>query len=215
VALVSVRRALLALAACCACAPLGAAEPATLAQIAAQMGQHAVVRADFTQTRQMAIMKRPLVSSGRVLYARGHGVLWQAEQPNRTSYALGEDRIDEIGPDGTRRERGVREVPGLSQVSRVLRALFDADTAALQQHFELSLRGDASRWELDLKPRQPQLAQFLSSLQVSGGRFVEAVRLDEASGDVTQIQFRNSKSADAPNAEELQLLRGPPAPPKR
>ncbi len=213
-ALVRIRLALLALAASGACAPLGAAEPATLAHISAQLGQHAVVRADFTQTRQLAVMKRPLVSSGHVLYARGHGVLWQAEQPKRISYALGEDRIAEVGPDGARRERGVREVPGLSQVSRVLRALFDADSAVLEQYFELSLRGDAAKWELDLKPRQPQLAQVLTAIRVSGGRFVDAVRLDEAGGDVTQIQFRNSTSAAAPSAEELQLLRGPQAPAK-
>jgi hypothetical protein len=214
-AFVKIRLALLALAASSVCAPLCAAEPATLAHIAAQLGQHAVVRAEFTQTRQLAVMKRPLVSSGRVLYARGHGVLWQAEQPRRVSYALGEDRIAEIAADGARRERGVREVPGLSQVSRVLRALFDADSAVLQQYFELSVRGDAARWELDLKPRQAQLAQFLAAMQVSGGRFVDAVRLEDAGGDVTQIQFRNSTSADAPSAEELQLFRGSPAPPKR
>jgi hypothetical protein len=191
--------------------PVSAAEPEALARIGAQIGQHPVVRAEFTQTRQMAVMKRPLVTTGRLVYARQQGVLWQIEQPYRMSYVLGEERIAEIGADGARRERRLRDVPGLAQVSRVLRALFGADTRVLQEHFEVTLRGDAAKWELDLKPRQAQLAQFIAGLRVSGGRFVDAIRMDEPGGDRTDIQFRNSQAAAAPDAAELQLF-GPAKP---
>jgi hypothetical protein len=182
-----------------------------VARIGAHIGQHPVVRAEFTQTRQMAVMKRPLVTSGRLVYARQQGVLWQIEQPYRMTYALGEERMAEISADGARRERRLHDVPGLAQVGRVLRALFGADTAVLQEHFEISLRGDAAKWELDLKPRQPQFAQVITALQVSGGRFVEAIRMEEAGGDTTQIRFRNPQAAAAPEPGELQLF-GPAKP---
>jgi len=202
-------------AACCAAAcGARAAEPDALAQIGAQVGSHAVVRAEFTQSRQMAVMKRPLTSSGRLVYARRLGVLWLIEQPLRATYVLGEDRIAEVGADGVRRERALREVPGLAPLGRVLRALFGADTAVLKEHFEVTLRGDAAAWELDLRPREAQLAQFLAGVQVSGGRFVEAIRMSEAGGDVTQIRFRNSRSASAPSDEELRLF-GEPGPATR
>ena len=207
----SVLRTVLVAAALSAALPLAAAEPDALARIGAQIGQHPVVRAEFTQTRQMAAMKRPLVTSGRLVFARQQGVLWQIEQPYRMSYVLGEERIAEIGADGARRERRLRDVPGMAQVSRVLRALFGADTAVLQEHFDVVLRGDAAKWELDLKPKQAQLAQFITGLQVSGGRFIEAIRMDEAGGDTTQIRFRNSQAATAPDAAELQLF-GPTRP---
>jgi hypothetical protein len=159
-------RRLLAAALLCVAAPAAlpaySAEPDLLERIGAQIGQHAVVRAEFTQTRQMAAMKRPLATSGRLVYARQQGVLWQIEQPYRIGYVLGEERIAEIAADGTRRERRVRDVPGLAQVSRVLRALFGAEAAVLREHFEVTQRGDVTKWELELKPRQPQLAQFLS-----------------------------------------------------
>jgi hypothetical protein len=204
-------RLALAAAALGVCVAGSAAEPEMLARIGAQIGQHAVVRAEFTQTRQMAVMKRPLVTSGRLVYARQQGVLWQIDQPYRMTYALGEERMAEIGADGARRERRLRDVPGLAQVSRVLRALFGADTAVLQEHFEITLRGDTAKWELELKPRQAQLAQVITALQVSGGRFVEAIRMEEAGGDTTQIRFRNPQAAAAPDAAELQLF-GPPKP---
>lgn len=201
-----------------AAAPLQAATPAdadTLARIGAQIEQHAVVRAEFTQSKQMAALKRPLVTTGRLVFSRRHGVLWQIEQPYRITYVLGEERIVEIAADGTRRERGLRDVPGMAQVGRVFRALLGANTAALGETFTVVVRGDPGKWEIDLKPRQAQLAQFLSGLYLSGGRFVENIRIDENGGagkdeakDSTQIRLRNAQSAEAPNADELQLFGG-------
>lgn len=188
------------------------AEPDTLARISAQIEQHAVVRAEFSQTKQMAALKRPLVTTGRLLFSRHHGVLWQIEQPYRMSYILGEDRIVEITADGARRERGLRDVPGLTQVGRIFRALLGANTSALRDAFDISVQGDPNRWDIKLKPREAQLAQFLSGLNLSGERFVETIRIDEAGGDSTVIRFRNTTGAEAPIDAEL-LLFGVPAKP--
>jgi hypothetical protein len=182
------------------------AEPDTLSRIGAQMEQHPVVRAEFMQTKQMSALKRPLVTSGRLVFSRRYGVLWQIEQPYRMSYVLGEERIVEIAADGTRRERGLRDVPGLAQVGRVFRAMLGANTSALRELFVVRVQGGPDKWEIDLTPRQAQLAQFLSGLQLSGGRFVESLSISETGGDMTQIRFRNTQSASAPSEVELQLF---------
>jgi hypothetical protein len=189
-------------------APLLAAEPDVLVRIGAQIEQHTVVRAEFAQIKQMAALKRPLVNSGRLVFSRRHGVLWQIEQPYRMSYVLGEERIIEISADGARRERSLREIPGLAQVGRVFRAILGANAVALREIFDVSVQGDPTKWEIELKPRQAQLAQFLSSLKLSGGRFVENIRIEEVGGDETQIRFRNTQGTDAPSATELHLFGG-------
>lgn len=188
------------------------AKPDTLTRISAQIEQHAVIRAEFTQTKQMAALKRPLVTTGHLVFSRQHGVLWQIEHPYRMSYILGEDRIVEIAADGTRRERGLRDVPGLTQVGRIFRALLGANTPALREAFDTNLQGDPTHWEIRLKPREAQLAQFLGGLNLSGGRFVESIRIDEAGGDTTVIRFRNTTGAEAPNASELTLFGAPAKP---
>jgi hypothetical protein len=124
------------------------------------------------------------------------------------SYVLGEERIIEIAADGTRRERGLRDVPGLAQVSRVFRAMLGANPGVLRELFEVSVQGDPDKWDIELKPRQGQLTQFLSGLQLSGGRFVENIRLSESGGDTTQIRFRNTYVASVPSEAELQLFGG-------
>lgn len=193
--------------------PAAAVEPDNLARIGAQMEQHAVVRAEFTQSKQMAALKRPLVTTGHLVFSRRHGVLWQIERPYRMTYALSEERIVEIAGDGTRRERSQRDVPGLAQIGRIFRALLGADTTALQAVFDVAAQGDAAKWNIELKPRQAQLAQFLARLQLSGGRFVDGIRIDEAGGDSTQIRFSNTQGANAPSAAELLLFGGETAKP--
>jgi hypothetical protein len=188
--------------------PSIASEPDMLARIASQIEQYPVVRAEFVQTKQMAALKRPLITTGHLTFSRQHGVLWQIEQPYRMSYILGEERIVEIGSDGVRRERGLREVPGLAQVGRVFRALLGANTAALQEYFDVAVQGDAGKWEIALKPHQAQLAQFLTGMQLSGARFVEAIRIDEIGGDSTQIRLRNTQGASTPSDAESQLFGG-------
>ncbi|MEO8409085.1 MAG: outer membrane lipoprotein carrier protein LolA [Propionivibrio sp.] len=214
-------RLILALLLFCA-APVLADEQDTLKRIAAQLEQHAVVRAEFTQTKQMAALKRPLVSSGRLVFSRRHGVLWQIEQPYRMTYVLGAERIVEIAADGTHRQRGLREVPGLAQVGRVFRALLGADTATLQENFAVTVTGDPAddgRWQIDLVPRSAQLAQFLRGLQLSGHAYAENIVIEETGGgrgtDRTQIRLVDSHAAAAPSPDELRLfeLSGEPARP--
>lgn len=179
-----------------------------LEDLSAHVEQYPVVRAEFTQTKQMAAMKRPLVTRGRLTFSRSHGVLWQIEQPYRMTYVLGETRIVEIGSDGARKVRETRDVPGLAQVGRVFHAMLGANPATLREHFDVTGQRDASRWSLELKPRQAQLAQFLSGLQLSGGSFVEEIRIGEAGGDSTQIRLADSQGADALNEAEAQLFGG-------
>ena len=188
--------------------PLHTLAADTLARIAVQVEQYPVVRADFEQTRNMSALKRPLVMRGRLTYSRRYGVLWQIEQPYRITYLLGEERIVEIASDGARRERGLREVPGLAQVGRVFRAMLGANTSALQEYFDIAVHGDVGQWEIELKPRQPQLAQFLTGMQLSGTRFVDSIRIGEADGDSTQIRFQYTQGDNALSGSEVQLFGG-------
>jgi hypothetical protein len=179
-----------------------------LSRVGSQIAQYPVVRAEFVQTKQMAALKRPLVTSGQLVFSKSQGILWQIERPYRLSYVLGETRIVEIGGDGARRVREIRDVPGLAQVGRVFRAMLGADASALTEHFDVEAIGDADKWSISLKPRQAQLAQYISAMALSGGRFVEEIRISEAGGDSTQIRFRNSQQASALSDAELALFGG-------
>ena len=178
----------------------------TLAGIGERIAQYPVIRAEFEQTKQMAALKRPLVTSGHLTFSRQYGVLWVIEKPYRMSYVLSETRVAEIGSDGVRRIREAKDVAGLAQVGRVFRALLGANTEMLRDYFETTVESNPAQWRINLKPKQPQLAQYIAGMQVSGGRFVEAIRIDERRGDTARIVFNRVEDAAVPNEAELALF---------
>ncbi|AVS84399.1 hypothetical protein C8246_08095 [Paracidovorax avenae] len=192
--------------------PLHAASAgtATLSSLAQHVAQHPVVRAEFTQTRQMAALKRPVVTTGRIVYSREHGVLWQIEKPYAMTYVLQDDKVVEIGADGQRRER---QVQGLAEIGRVFRAVLSADTQALASYFDIAVQGTTAQWTLELKPRQPQMAQVMERIRITGDQFVQTLRMDEAGGDSTSLRFRGTQGADALSDAELQRFNGVPRTP--
>jgi hypothetical protein len=92
------------------------------------------------------------------------------------------------------------------EVAKVIRALLASDFGALRQQFDVQGSGDASKWQIDLVPRSPQVAQFLKSLSVSGGRQVEQIRVTEGGGDFTVIRLRDFETPAALDADERALL---------
>jgi len=175
---------------------LSAAESSVLDQIGEKISQYPVIRAEFIQTKQMQALKRPLITTGQFTYAQSDGVLWQIAQPYHISYVLGEDKIVEIGANGLRKERGLREVAGLAQVGRVFRAVLGANASALHSYFDITVpnnseQNDVGKWQLILKPKQQQISKSLSMITLSGSQFVETIVITEASGDSTTLRFKN------------------------
>lgn len=189
---------------------LHAAEGDVLDKIGVKIQQYPVIRADFTQTKQMPALKRPLVTTGQLTFSRNDGVLWQIFQPYRMSYILGEDKIIEIDANGIRKEKGMRDVPGLAQIGRVFRAMLGADTSALRSYFDISThvgtQGETDKWQLLLKPRQSPLSKALSAIELSGSQFVESIISHETSGDTTTLRFNHTQGVPALSDVESQLF---------
>jgi len=184
------------------------AQPAALDQIRARLDAHAVVRAEFVQTRTLAALERPLVARGRLLVSRADGVVWQVEQPYRAAYVLQQDSVTEIAADGMRTRRDARDAPAIARVGRILGALVSANATALDNDFHVDAGVTGERWHIVLQPRQSQVAQRLKVIRVNGGDFVESVRIDEASGDTTQLQFRSQRGAASLSEDERRLFVG-------
>lgn len=177
-----------------------------VAQIAAQARQNPVLRAEFVQTKTMAALKRPLVSTGRMLLSSEHGVAWFVETPVRAGYVISEQRLTEMDAQGTPRAREATDVPGLAQISRTFQAMMSGQLDALRDSFDVQVTGTPTRWEMVLSPRQRQTAAFLSRLQLSGGRHVDRVTIVEANGDTTTLQMKNVQADTALKADETALF---------
>ena len=185
---------------------VSATEAQALSPLLARLDKTNVIQASFTQTKILHALKRPLLTYGNIVFMRDKGVLWRIDKPYKAAYLLGPDSVTEVFADGRRRVRGINEVPALAQVGKVFQAIFQGDTQVLSNYFEIARHGDAARWRLELNPK-PQLAQFLKSIQAQGGEFLDRLDIAEANGDLTRIEFNNSRR-DTPLSVPDQALFG-------
>ncbi|MNG72479.1 lipoprotein chaperone [compost metagenome] len=166
----------------------------TLDDLQKQLSEPAVVKGPFIQEKHLRALPQPLLSKGRFVLARDHGLLWLLQTPLRQDY-----RIDASGI--ARRDLdGWQTLPSRSagaEQNRLFFAVLQGDSSGLQRDFTLSLSGDAQHWTLRLTPRSMLLKQVFSTIDISGGRLVERIELNETQGDSTVLSMPESRSAAA------------------
>lgn len=160
----------------------------------------------FTQTRTMAALSRPLKTSGRLVLAREHGVIWQVQKPLHLTYVVGPKGMLEVGPDGKARMKNAKDAPMVAQMGRILQALLQGRWSALEEFFTLKGEGTPERWKITLTPKA-QTAAFLKGVQVNGGKFIERIHVDEASGDAMDLVFDKPRAGEPLTDEEQRLFR--------
>lgn len=169
--------------------------PEKVARIVARLDPAPVVRGTFTQHKRVQGFRNPLVSTGLFVTARGQGVLWMTQTPFASEMAVTADRLRVRAPNGSVQELDGKREPALKAINKLLLGLLGGDVQALQAQFEttaVTLQSD--RWTIELKPREPVLARFVSEVAVRGDRHLEEVRLVEASGDEILIRFANHRA---------------------
>jgi hypothetical protein len=172
------------------------ADPALLNKIQSRLAVDTVIRGDFTQTRQLAGVKKPLVANGAFTVEKTRGVLWRTLTPFPQTTRITQGEI--LQKDGNRVLMTLRadQEPAVNAISRVLFSLFAGDVSALAEYFDYSGQFDnSSGWRVHFTPRDAGLRAVIGALSLEGDRVVRQVTLTSAAGDVTRITFSNTTTA--------------------
>jgi hypothetical protein len=162
-----------------------------------------VLQGRFIQARRLSDLPKPLLSSGRFVFARDRGVLWQVEKPFVSEFVL--TPVAMITREGGRERRmAAHEQPGLNIATRLFSALFTLDIAALEKDFTLFGAGDAKAWTLGFKPKHAALEQHFATATIQGGSSIEAIRMTDARGDVTDLKLSGIAHAKALSSADAQ-----------
>ena len=160
-------------------------DAALVARIAAHLARATGIRAHFTQTQTLAAMKAPLVSTGSLAFYRDRGVIWRIETPYKATWVMTDTRVIRIDASGRRTEGGAQSARGAAEMSKMMRALLAGDLSALYGQFDVVAQGPLDHWALRLVPNQPQLAQSIRALEMTGGDYLRTLRVATPNGDVT------------------------------
>ena len=201
--------ALRRLAAVALLAACGAAAAADASLVRQRLDGAPVLQGQFEQTKTIRGFRNALQSHGEFMVARGQGVWWHTQQPYDSTLVVTRDRLFTRAADGsTANAVDALAEPGLRQVNELVFSLLSADLDALAGRFQVDAQAvGATGWTLTLTPREPEVARFLARATLSGDRFVQAVRIEEARGDTTQIRFTRQVPSAALTAADAARLR--------
>ena len=178
------------LIACClalASMPLFAAAP--VAKIQAMLAKPKMLCGRFDQSKQLAGIKRPLLSNGRFCVVAGKGILWRTVQPFPNTLRLTREEIVHLQGERVAMRIDAKQEPTVRMINGVLFSLLAGDLGQLETLFEVDGSIRDNSWSVALKAREPALARAIGGIALDGAAYVKNITISEESGDRTSIVF--------------------------
>ena len=176
-------------------------------KIEAMLAKPAVLCGKFEQTKQLAGMKKPLLSNGRFCVVQGKGILWRTLQPFPATMRLTKDEIVNYQGDRVAMRLDAKTEPTVRMINSVLFSMLAGDLSQLDKLFESDGAVEGRDWHVALKAREPALAKAIGAITLSGDNYVRGIKIDEAGGDHTTISFSGMQSGEqALQPEEAALF---------
>lgn len=162
---------------------LPAAAAFDVAQLMHTLAQFKGGRAKFVETKHIALLDKPLISSGEMTYVAPDRLEKRTLAPKPELLVLDRDRLT--------LERGQRKLsidlasqPEALAFVDSIRGTLSGNRAALEKHYHLHLAGNADQWELTLLPSDQKIAALVLRITVSGSRGqVRGIEYLQADGD--------------------------------
>lgn len=154
-------------------------------------------RARFVETKTIALLDKPVVSSGELVYRPPSHLEKRTLKPRPELLVL---EGDVLQLERGKHKFSVRlsEQPEALAFVDSLRGTLAGDKAALEKSYKLKLDGTEQRWTLDLLPNDQRIASFVLRITFGGTRDkVEWIRWLQADGDSAEMVIQPVASTES------------------
>jgi len=165
----------------------------TLADVVARLGTPAVIRGNYTQTKEIALLSRPLESHGDFILSK-LGLFWRQQSPPAgIVIADGKRLVQQIG-DGDPEVTDDSSNPMALPFSRIFLGIFSGDEESLRTHFEITFSATGEAWEIGLVPTTEPMSLAIESIILYGREHIEDLTVVNRSSDKTVIRFSDIRT---------------------
>jgi hypothetical protein len=168
-----------------------ASDDRVFAEMMERLQRSSVLRVSFRQERLLRVLGRPLISHGSVLIVAERGVLWQVEDPYEAIFRIRPGDIVEWEGDDHPRPVRIATNPIFHFMIEMLLGLLTGDPSGLREGFDAEALPNDDGWSLRLTPQAGDLSGIIASIEISGDRFIEEVRIEDAKGDAVNFTFND------------------------
>ncbi|MBN2527368.1 MAG: outer membrane lipoprotein carrier protein LolA [Deltaproteobacteria bacterium] len=140
----------------------------------------------FTQQKQIAALKRPLISKGTIVL-NPKGICMATQSPFSSAVKITSDGIWQQTGNRKAIVKSADDHFEIRHTARILIALFTADKKVLQNRFSIFYWQNESQFQIGLRPKDRILAKIISNIVIEGSANIHRIAIREANGDTTNI----------------------------
>ncbi|GIU01952.1 outer membrane lipoprotein carrier protein LolA [Shewanella morhuae] len=181
------------------------------------------VRGHFVQSRQLKVLKKPLISQGQFIFDQTQGLIWQQITPFESLLILKDKQLIQRDSQGRVQISKADTSPSAAAMGDLLpslvRAMLGGDISGLSENFELHFLGTESlsserlstngQWQLGLTPKDPLMKKAVANMVLEGSDVLQSLVLLSAAPsvsvqDITRIDFSELTQGTLSEAELAQ-----------
>lgn len=156
-------------------------------QLMADLARHKGGRLRFVETRHIALLDKPLLSSGEMIYMPPDRLEKRTLLPRPETLVLDKDMLS-LERDKRKLSINLASRPEALAFVDSIRSMLSGNRKALERNYALRVQGGSADWVLTLLPREPAIAAMLHRITVSGsGNQVRRIEYLQADGDRAEI----------------------------
>lgn len=160
----------------------------TLEAVTERLSEPNVLRGRYSQTRLIAVLSRPLESSGQFILSE-RGLYWQQEKPFISTLIADGVRLAQRVADGPLIIIDSAGQPMVLSFSRIFLSIFRGDQGELEDHFSIQFETSYDAWEIVLTPTSYPLSEAINKIMLRGREHIDQLSVFGRSSDEMTINF--------------------------
>ena len=163
-----------------------------LQQLMDALAQNKSGRATFVETKRIAMLDKPVESSGVLLFTAPDRLEKRTLKPKPESMIVHGDALS-IERGSQRHQLQLQAYPELAAFIDSIRGTLAGDRKALERSYQLSLGGSADGWTLQLLPLDARMKAVIQRIRIAGVRDqVKSIEITQADGDSSLMVVEKS-----------------------
>jgi len=163
-----------------------------LQQLMDSLAQHKSGRATFVETKHIAMLDKPVESSGELVFVAPDRLEKRTLRPKPESMIVNGDALT-LERGSQKRQMQLQAYPELAAFIDSIRGTLAGDRKALERSYRLSLDGSADGWNLQLVPMDEKMKAVVQRIRIAGVRDqVKSIEITQADGDSSLMVVKES-----------------------
>ncbi|HSF71701.1 MAG TPA: LolA-related protein, partial [Methylotenera sp.] len=139
--------------------------------------------ASFVEKKFIAILDKPVESSGELFYTAPDRLEKRTLQPKAESMVLDKDKLI-VEQRGKKHVLSLQSYPEIAAFIDSIRGTLAGDRKALERSYKLDMAGTQQNWSLSLLPLADKMKKVVTSIDINGsGNTLETIKIKQADGD--------------------------------